>query len=109
MFKKDVGLNVTQMYPAGAQPDHALADKWTWDAFLTAAEKCQKAGYPFGLPLSDSVNWVSSVFASNGAELIDEEGNITVKSDATKARAGMVQENCPDAPTQRLRMGQCRQ
>jgi hypothetical protein len=31
------------MYPAGALPDRALADNWTWDFFLAAAEKCFKA------------------------------------------------------------------
>ena len=67
--------------------DSQLADAWTYDAFLTAAQKCSKAGYPFGLPLSrfnDAVNWTSGVFAFHGAHLVDEEGNITVKSDATK-------------------------
>src|SRR5205085_2503162 len=65
-FKQFVGLDVTRMYPAGAPPDAALIDAWTWDGFLVAAEKCAKAGYPFGMPLStwsDAVNWVSAVFA----------------------------------------------
>lgn len=86
MLKKYLGLDVTKMYPVG-QPDSQLADAWNYDAFLTAAEKCAKAGYPFGLPLStfnDAVNWTSGVFAAHGAQLVDEEGNITVKSDATK-------------------------
>jgi ABC-type glycerol-3-phosphate transport system substrate-binding protein len=85
-FKQYVGLDVTKMYPVGP-PDTALADAWTWDNFLTAAEKCAKAGYPFGMPLStwsDAVNWVSAVFASCGASLVDEEGNIVVKSEAVK-------------------------
>src|SRR5262249_18345096 len=87
LFKQLVGLDLTKMYPAGAPPDKELADKWTWDAFLTAAEKCSKAGHAFGLPLgvtNDSVAWVDPVFRSNGAALVDQEGNITVKSDATK-------------------------
>jgi ABC-type glycerol-3-phosphate transport system substrate-binding protein len=86
MFKEYAGLDVTRMYPAGAPPDRALADNWTWDTFLTAAEKCAKAGYPFGMPISacsDAVNWAGAVFASHGAQLVDEEGNITVKSAAT--------------------------
>jgi len=33
---------------------------------------------------SDSVNWVSAVFAAQGAQLVDGEGNITVKSDEVK-------------------------
>jgi len=85
-FKQYVGLDVTKMYPVGP-PDKELADAWTWDNFLAAAEKCAKAGYPFGMPLStwsDAVNWVSAVFASCGASLVDEEGNIVVKSEAVK-------------------------
>ena len=87
LFKELVGLDLTRMYPAGAPPDKELADKWTWDAFLAAAEKCSKGGHAFGLPLgvtNDSVAWVDPVFRSNGAALVDQEGNITVKSDATK-------------------------
>src|SRR6202048_3031074 len=87
LFKEHVGLDLTKMYPAAAPPDKALADNWTWDFFLAAAEKCFKAGYPFGLPLGqtgDSVNWVGAVFAAYGAVLVDQEGNITVKSDATR-------------------------
>jgi len=85
-FKQHVGLDVTRMYPVGP-PDKELADTWTWDNFLTAAEKCAKAGYPFGMPLStwsDAVNWVSAVFAGSGALLVDEEGNIVVKSEPVK-------------------------
>jgi hypothetical protein len=74
------------MYPVGA-PDKELTDAWTWENFLTAAEKCFKAGYPFGLPMStctDSINANGVVFTAYGAQLVDEEGNITVKSDATR-------------------------
>ena len=46
LFKQHVGLDLTKMYPVGAPPDKALADKWTWDTFLLAAEKCFKAGFP---------------------------------------------------------------
>ena len=87
LFKKYVGLDVTKMYPTNAPPDKALADNWTWNTFPTAAEKCQKGGYPFGLPLStfiDGISGVSSVFAANGAVLVDAEGDITVNSDYTK-------------------------
>jgi ABC-type glycerol-3-phosphate transport system substrate-binding protein len=53
LFKQHVGLDLTRMYPAGAPADKALTDRWTWDNFLLAAEKCFKAGYPFGLGLDD--------------------------------------------------------
>jgi ABC-type glycerol-3-phosphate transport system substrate-binding protein len=87
LFKQHVGLDLMRMYPGSAAADKALADKWTWDTFLTAAEKCFKAGYPFGLGLgqtTDSVDWVGALFAAYGAELVDAKGNITVRSDATK-------------------------
>jgi ABC-type glycerol-3-phosphate transport system substrate-binding protein len=87
LMKQHAGLDIRKMYPAGAPPDKELADSWDWDLFLTAAEKCAKAGYPFGMPMStqsDAVNWVGAMFASQGAVLVDQEGNITVKSDETR-------------------------
>jgi ABC-type glycerol-3-phosphate transport system substrate-binding protein len=85
-FKEYVGLDVQKMYPVGP-PDKELTDAWTWEYFLTAAEKCFKAGYPFGLPMStctDAINNNGVVFTAYGAQLVDVEGNITVKSDATR-------------------------
>ncbi len=87
LFKQHVGWDPREMYPAGAEPKKEMTDKWTWDEFLRAAEPCHKAGFPFGMPLgqqSDSVDWVGAVFAAYGAQLVDEEGRITVKSDATR-------------------------
>jgi len=86
MFKDYVGLDLQKMHPVGP-PDTALTDAWTWENMLNAAEKCAKAGHPFGVGLStctDAINMAGAVFASYGAVLVDEEGNITVKSDATK-------------------------
>jgi ABC-type glycerol-3-phosphate transport system substrate-binding protein len=85
LFKQHVGWDPREMYPAGGEPKGA--EKWTWDEFLRAAEVCHKAGFPFGMPLgqqSDSVDWVGAVFAAYGAQLVDAEGKITVKSDATR-------------------------
>jgi ABC-type glycerol-3-phosphate transport system substrate-binding protein len=88
IFKETVGLDLTAMYPAqGGQPNKELTDKWTWDFFLDAAEKCFKAGHPFGLPMGqtgDSMNWIGNIFNAHGAQLVDKDGNITVKSDAVK-------------------------
>jgi hypothetical protein len=87
LLKEHAGIDVTKMYPAQGQPDKELADNWTWDTFLSVAEKMQKAGHPFGEPMSaasDAVNWVGSVFQAYGSELVDKDGNVTVKSDATR-------------------------
>ncbi len=86
LMQQHAGMDIVKMYPAGAPGDPALTAAWTWDAFLAAAEKCHKAGYSFGMPLgqfSDAVDWVGALFASYGAQLVDDEGKITVKSDAT--------------------------
>ena len=83
LLKQHAGIDILGMYPAGAQPTK-LADEWTWDAFLTAAEKCHKAGVPFGLPLgvtTDAVDWIGALFRAYGAELVDAKGTITVQSD----------------------------
>src|SRR5262249_38974672 len=60
---------------------------WTWDTFLVAAEKCFKAGYPFGIGMgqtSDSIDSAGAIFAAHGAQLVDAKGNVTVKSDSTR-------------------------
>jgi hypothetical protein len=87
LFKQHAGLDLVKMYPAGAPPDKALSEAWTWDTFLSAAEKCHKAGFPFGIGLgqtSDSVDSMGALFSAYGAQLVDAKGNITVKSDAVK-------------------------
>jgi ABC-type glycerol-3-phosphate transport system substrate-binding protein len=87
-FKEYAGLDVTKMYPGpDAQPDKELIDNWTWETFLTVAEKCSKAGHPFALGLStctDAINVAGSVMAAYGAQMVDAKGNVTVKSDATR-------------------------
>jgi ABC-type glycerol-3-phosphate transport system substrate-binding protein len=88
IWKDAVGLDLTQMYPSGGiGGNKELTDKWTWDFFLEAAEKCHKAGHPFGVALGqtgDTANWVGAVFNAYGAELVDKDGNTTVKSDQVK-------------------------
>jgi len=87
LFKQHVGLDVTRMYPAGAPPDKALSEAWTWDAFLSAAAKCHKAGYPFGIGIGqteDSVDTMGALFSAYGAVLVDAKGNVTVNSKETR-------------------------
>ena len=84
LMKQHAGIDVQALYPAGKPPNDA---SWTWDAFLTAAEKCQRAGAGFGLPLgntTDTNQWVGALFLAFGAELMDAKGNVTVKSDAVR-------------------------
>ena len=87
LFKRHAGIDLTKMYPAGAPADKAWTEKWTWDTFLVAAEKCHKAGFPFGIgygQTADSADSAGALFAAYGAQLVDAKGNITVNSDATR-------------------------
>ena len=84
LLKKHAGVDIQALYPAGKPP---AADSWTWDNFLVAAEKCQKGGNSFGLPLgntTDTNQWVGALFLAYGADLMDAKGNITVKTDAVR-------------------------
>ncbi len=101
LMKQFVGLDVTRMYPAGAPPDKELTAAWTWDFFSQAAEKCSKAGFPFGMPMStcsDAVQWIGAVFNSYGAQLVDAKGTITVKSDTVKAALEWFKRTVPFFP-----------
>jgi ABC-type glycerol-3-phosphate transport system substrate-binding protein len=83
-MKTYAGLDMQAMYPAGAPPK---ADGWTFDAFLKAAEACNKGGHPFGIGLgttADNVDTAGAVFHGFGAMLANEKGEITVKTDAVR-------------------------
>ncbi len=63
-YLKDLAeIDVQAMYPAGAPPK---ADAWTLDAFLKAAQDCNKGGHPFGVEsrrtTSDSVDTIRAIF-----------------------------------------------
>src|SRR4029450_2591380 len=72
------------LYPRGSPPK---AESWNTDTYLKAAEACHKAGFPFGIGLgqtSDSVDTAGAFFQSFGAELVDDKGNVKVKTDAVR-------------------------
>src|SRR5882762_3759250 len=84
LMKKYANIDVQEMYPAGSPPK---ADNWTMDTFLKAAEACYKGGFPFGIGLgqtTDSVVAAGTIFQSFGAQLVDAEGNLTVKTDEVR-------------------------
>lgn len=80
LLRQHAGFDPREMWPAEDRAGPG-ADRWNWDAFLAAAERCHAAGVPFGLPmgsLSDAVDWVGALFASFGASMLDERGRPTV-------------------------------
>ena len=102
LMKKHAGIDVQEMYPAGAP---AKADNWTFDTFLKAAEACHKGGNPFGIGLGttgDNVDTAGAIFHGFGAMLVDAKGEITVKSDAVRQALDFYRKLMaflpPDAP-----------
>ena len=84
LMKKLANIDVQEMYPAGAPPK---ADNWTTDTFLKAAEACHKGGMPFGIGLgetSDSVDTAGAFFLAFGAQLVNANGDLTVKTDEVR-------------------------
>jgi len=82
LMKQHAGIDVREMWPAADRAGPG-ADQWTWETFATAAEACQKAGVPFGLPMgqfTDAVDWVGAVFLGYGARVTDERGNPTIRN-----------------------------
>ena len=87
LLRQHAGLDVTKIYLPSGTVDKTLSENWNWDTFLHAAEKCHKAGYPFGVGLGqteDSVDTQGALWSAHGAELVDTRGNITVNSDAMR-------------------------
>jgi ABC-type glycerol-3-phosphate transport system substrate-binding protein len=85
LMKQHAGIDVQALYPAGQPPK---AESWTTDAYLKAAEACQKAGVPFGVGLgqtTDSVDTAGAFFHAYGGQLVSAKGDITVKSDGVRA------------------------
>jgi ABC-type glycerol-3-phosphate transport system substrate-binding protein len=84
LMKKYANIDVQAMYPAGSPPK---AENWTMETFLKAAKDCHRGGFPFGIGLgqtADSVDTAGAVFQSFGAELVNANGDLTVKTDAVR-------------------------
>ncbi|MBX6328265.1 MAG: extracellular solute-binding protein [Pseudolabrys sp.] len=88
LYQQHAGIDVREMFPPDeAKWDKAKVDGWTWEAYVAAAQKLYKAGYPVGLPLgqsSDAVDWVGGLFNAYGVVMVDAKDNIRINSDETR-------------------------
>jgi ABC-type glycerol-3-phosphate transport system substrate-binding protein len=104
LYKQYCDLDLQKMFPASLENrDKALIDTYTWDLYLSTAQKLNKAGFPIGLPLgqtSDAIDWVGALFRSYGSVFVDEKDNIKIDSPETRAALEMgvklANENPPD-------------
>jgi ABC-type glycerol-3-phosphate transport system substrate-binding protein len=81
LMKQLAGIDIQAMYPAESPPK---ADAWTFDTFLKAAEACHKGGHPFGIGVgttADNVDTAGAIFHGFGAQLVNQKGDVTIKSD----------------------------
>src|SRR6202043_811548 len=96
LFQQHAGIDVRDIFPADESKwDKAKTDTWTWDTYLTAAQKLYKAGFPVGLPMgqtSDAVDWVGALFNSYGVVMVDAKDNIKINSDETRAALEYMQK-----------------
>jgi ABC-type glycerol-3-phosphate transport system substrate-binding protein len=84
LLQQHAGIDIRAMWPAENRAGPG-AETWNWDTFLMAAEKCHAAGVPFGMPMgsfTDAVDTVGAIFASFGASVMDDKGNVTVRGNA---------------------------
>jgi ABC-type glycerol-3-phosphate transport system substrate-binding protein len=88
LYKEHAGLDLREMFPADEKKwDKAKVEAWTWETYVTAAQKLHKAGFPIGLPLgqtSDAVDWVGGLFNAYGVVMVDAKDNIKINSDETR-------------------------
>ncbi len=84
LYKEHAGVDVRDIFPADEKKwDKAKVDAWTWDAYVTAAQKLHKAGLPLG-QTSDAVDWVGGLFNAYGVVMVDEKDNIKINSNETR-------------------------
>lgn len=98
LMKDLAGIDIQAMYPAGAPPK---AEAWTFDAFLKAAEACHKGGHPFGIGLgttADNVDTAGAIFHGFGAQLVNQKGDIMVKSDPVRQALDFYKRLMPFLP-----------
>lgn len=107
MMKEMAGIDLLKMYPATAQSaETPEAAAWTMEAMLKAAEACSKAGKPFAIgtgTTADSVDTAGSILAAFGAEVVDANGKMALKTDAMRQALEYCQQLVkwlpPEAPS----------
>ena len=52
LYKTHTDIDLTAIFPANDARDPGLVNSWTYDAFLSAAEKLHTAGKSFGAPIA---------------------------------------------------------
>jgi hypothetical protein len=103
LYKQHAGIDLQKIFPASDKRDKALTDTWSWETYLTSAQKLHAAGFPVGNPMgqtSDAVDWVGALFHSFGAVMADEKDNVKVNSAETRAVLEYAKKLCAVMPAE---------
>lgn len=87
-FRDLAGIDLRELFPAGERDEARIAREWTYDNFLTIAQKLHEGGHAFGNPIgqtTDSQDWLAPIFHAMGGRAVDENGEIVIDSDGTRA------------------------
>lgn len=94
------GFDLQKWYPNKPSTPEA-AKAWTYDLLAKLSGKAKEAGEPFALGLGltgDSVDWTGALLRAYGGALVNEKGDITVRSDAVREAleyVARIYENLP--------------
>jgi len=94
-FRDHVGIDLQEMFPAGPRDQERIRQEWTRTKFLEHAKKLHAAGVPVGDALgqtTDAQDWLGPLFLSFGSMMVDEKGEITVDSEATREALAYMEE-----------------
>ena len=113
LYKEHAGIDLREVFPPDETKwDSAKVDSWNWDAYLAAAEKLFKAGYPVGLPMGQTselrrLGWraVQRLWRRHGRRQGQHQDQF--RRDARGAGIRQEADGCDSA--RRLRLGRCRQ
>jgi len=83
-WMKGHGFDPVAVYPAKPEAT-ALADNWTYELLLELAEAAKTDSMTFGMGIggannTDGIDQVGAMFHAFGANLVDRQGNILLKS-----------------------------
>jgi ABC-type glycerol-3-phosphate transport system substrate-binding protein len=98
LYERYADFDLRKVFPPNDNRDNSLVDTWDWNTYLVTARRLHKANAPVGLPISqagDAMVWVGAMLHSFGSVMIDENDNITVNSDATRAALEYMRKLAP--------------
>ena len=113
LYQQHAGIDIRGMFPADESKwDKAKTDTWTWDTYLSSAQKLHAAGFPVGLPMGQTSRRgrlgrraVRFLRRGHGRRQGQHQGQL--RRDPRGAR--IHEEADGGEPARGLRLGRCRQ